>query len=52
MDTVKDPLGARVVWDSEISQARRQAALGVPSFRNITVICEQFKESFPLNFTK
>lgn len=49
MDTIKDPFGARVVWDSEISQDRRQAAFGVTSFRDMTLTSEQFKESFPQN---
>ena len=52
MDTIKDPFGARVVWDSEISQDRRQAALGVTSFRDMSLTSEQFKESFPHSFTK
>jgi hypothetical protein len=52
MDTVKDPFGARVVWDSEISQDRRPATFAVTSFRDMTLVSEQFKESFPPSFTK
>jgi hypothetical protein len=52
MDTVKDPFGARAAWDSEISQDRRQATFGVTSSRDMTLVSEQFKESFPPSSTK
>jgi hypothetical protein len=52
MDTVKDPFGARMVWNPETFDDRRQAAFSVTSFRDMALICEQFKESFPPSFTK
>jgi hypothetical protein len=52
MDTVKDPFGARMVWNPETFDDRRQAPFSVASFREMALICEQFRESFPPSFTK